>query len=158
MKPLLVLAVVALAALPARTQNNGCITCHDTQDEQLGRSVHPMVSCADCHNGNEGAGEMADAHAGGFIGRPKPAQMAAMCGSCHQEAAKDWLRSPHFEARLKGNPAGASCTDCHAPAAELTAHGIVHSNRDDSPASRLNIPLACARCHGNAAAMAASGS
>jgi len=101
---------------------------------------------------------MADAHAGGFIGRPKPAQMAAMCGSCHQEAAKDWLRSPHFEARLKGNPAGASCTDCHAPASELTAHGIVHSNRDDSPASRLNIPLACARCHGNAAAMGASGS
>ncbi|MEK7467223.1 MAG: cytochrome c3 family protein [Planctomycetota bacterium] len=155
MNRLLLLLLLAAAA----DAQNTCIECHDAQQAPVENSAHPMLSCADCHNGDPSAAEMEASHseAKKFIGRPQPLQLAVMCGDCHKKATDAWKLSPHIEGMLKGDPAGASCASCHTRTAAPSSHSIVDCGEGDAPTKKLNVGATCARCHGDAGQMARSG-
>lgn len=97
----------------------------------------------------------------GFIGKPKPAQLPALCGSCHSkpevmrrfnprirtdEVAR-FLTSVHGQRLMKGDVRVATCTSCHG------VHPILAVSDSKSPVFPSNVPATCARCHADAAYM-----
>jgi len=92
------------------------------------------LACSSCHAGDAAARDARTAHAGkGFVAKPAGGDaVAAMCGRCHVEPAKNFLEGPHHLATGQRRP---DCTTCHG------AHGI-------PPASIALIaePL-CSSCH-----------
>jgi hypothetical protein len=77
---------------------NSCVECHSKLEgwlsEPVGLSrgdVHDArgLSCVNCHRGDASKDDMAAAmdRRKGFVGKPHPADIPAMCGSCHSNAA-----------------------------------------------------------------------
>jgi cytochrome b subunit of formate dehydrogenase len=95
------------------------------------KSVHSKLNCIDCHDSVK---EMV--HPSGL----PPAQ----CASCHKEEAKLYASSIHGMSKSMGASAAAACVDCHG------SHDIQPVKHSDSPVFKLNLPLTCAKCHGNA--------
>ncbi len=155
MKRLLLLLAIASRA----AAQNTCVECHDGPQAPVEKSAHPQLSCTDCHNGDSAAAEMEASHSAAkkFIGKPKAAELATMCGDCHKQAAAAWLKSPHREAMAKGDPAGASCAACHTRAADPSSHAIVDCGDADAPSARLHVAATCAKCHSDAGKMTRSG-
>ena len=120
-------------------------------------SVHAAVGldCDSCHKGQA---------AGAYSVIPRGA-IAAMCASCHSDAAymrkfdpqvrvdqmSQYLTSAHGRALTKGETRAATCSDCHS------SHAIVRVRDSRSPVAPLNAAKTCAQCHGDAERMKAFG-
>ncbi len=105
---------------------------------EVARSVHAQLQCADCH-----AGKLEDKQA-----------IVRMCASCHGDVRKmnpyglptDQLEryktSKHGERLFEHNDQNvAGCTDCHG------AHDILKVRAPDARTAPANIPATCGRCH-----------
>ena len=120
-------------------------------------SVHAAVGldCDSCHKGQA---------AGAYSVIPRGA-IAAMCASCHSDAAymrkfdpqvlvdqmSQYLTSAHGRAVTKGELRAATCSDCHS------SHAIVRVRDSRSPVAPLNAAKTCAHCHGDVERMKAFG-
>lgn len=152
--------VVALAATlgatPAAAQES-CLTCHG--DRQLiggfagdsaradslyvdpadfRESIHGSFGfpCTVCHTGM-----------GDF---PHDAVQPVQCGQCHQPATEQLARSVHGRS-VNGQPAPATCADCH------TNHHILGPSNPESSVYRLTQFEVCAQCHSDREKMQAYG-
>lgn len=116
------------------TGTNECLACHEQGARLFGRTAprmsHAVYSvCTQCHvpertqlagqpplaeNAFQGLprhGRGARAWAGAPPTMPHPTHMRTECGSCHGPLGPLGLRTTH--------PSRLSCTQCHAPSAEL---------------------------------------
>jgi hypothetical protein len=64
--------------------------------------------------------------------------VAAMCGSCHQQVFSRFSASQHGTVRQAGNSAAPTCIDCHS------AHSI---QQHDSPQWQADVINECGNCH-----------
>jgi predicted CXXCH cytochrome family protein len=159
--------VLAGPAAPSDT----CIDCHRSLG---GRLAAPALSIADdihirrgftctaCHGGDARApGMEAMDPAKGFVGKPSPARIPALCGTCHSrpevmrrfnpriptdEVAR-FLTSVHGKRLAAGDGRAATCTSCHG------VHPILAVGDSRSPVFPSNVPATCGRCHADAAYM-----
>lgn len=125
--------------IPAKPVN--CSACHEKQSATYGASVHGLALAA----GTPGTATCADCHGTHEVVSPKFAasplhvsKQAAMCGECHDQAARDYAESIHGTALAAGVRDAPTCTDCHYE------HRIV-SFAGTKP--RTISEDVCSRCH-----------
>lgn len=148
---------------------NTCLDCHSQQDPPFGinaaeysSSVHAQkgLTCTSCHGGDSSSDDMTQAmgKAAGFKGHIDRAQVPALCGKCHSDAAymrgfnpsvrtdqfSQYKTSVHGQRLAKGDTHVAVCVDCH------TTHNIRPPNDPTSSVYPTNVAQTCARCHANA--------
>ena len=94
-----------------------CAKCHEKQSESYGASVHGLAAA----KGQKGSATCSDCHDGHTILPPNsPAsplhfsRLAATCGGCHDQEAKDVEESVHGKAVAAGHREAPTCTDCHS--------------------------------------------
>jgi formate dehydrogenase gamma subunit len=125
--------------LPAKPAN--CKACHETQSESYGASVHGLALA----RGEKGSATCSDCHDGHTILPPTSpdsplhfSRLAATCGACHEQAAKDVEESVHGKAVAAGHREAPTCTDCHSE------HKI--EALKNSSAMKISVEV-CSRCH-----------
>ncbi len=162
----------ATAAAPAPTI--GCVTCHLALDDArvspparaFADDIHAKsgFTCATCHGGDPNTEDMDAAHDAkkGFRGKPKTADVPALCGNCHADAAlikkynpsqrvdqlSEYKTSGHGKALARGDTTVATCISCHG------AHGILSVKDSRAPVFPTHVAQTCNRCHGDAKLMA----
>ena len=101
-----------VAAQPAN-----CKQCHEKQSESYGASVHGLAlaqgrkdsaTCSDCHDGHTILPPTSPESPLHF------SRLAATCGKCHDQVAKDVAESVHGQAVAAGKRDAPTCTDCHS--------------------------------------------
>jgi len=161
------------APVPAPAVTNLCVDCHLAVDDPkispparaFADDLHARagLTCASCHGGDPSQSDQEKAHdrSKGFLGRPSPAAVPALCGKCHADAAlmkrfnpslrvdqvSEYWTSEHGKKLRTGDQNVAECASCHG------AHGIVHVKDLRSPVSSGKIAQTCNTCHGDAAKM-----
>lgn len=134
----------------------GCLICHSDKRRAFILGVHSDrgVRCHDCHGGDPGALEIADAHTGDFRGPLGKLAIVEVCSECHgdpnqmrqfglpADQVAELRTSRHgmllFE---EGSEAAPTCSDCHDP------HTTLRADDARSSAYPTNIPDLCAVCH-----------
>lgn len=170
---------VALVGWPLVAEaDENCVLCHAREVESVlsepvaivGESAHGSIegmSCANCHGGlrDEPTARAHDTDAG-FVARPAPDEVTAICGGCHADAHRlgvaaeslplDQLQlyeeSGHGRALARGNGAAATCVSCHG------THDIRAASDPESLIHPDNIATTCGACHSDEEAMSGSGS
>ena len=166
-------AALMLVAPPLAAQNkanlNTCLDCHSQLDAPFGvnaaefsNSIHAQkgLGCPSCHGGDSSSDDMTKAmgKAAGFKGHIDRAQVPALCGKCHSDAAymrgfnpslrtdqfSQYQTSVHGQRLAKGDTHVAVCIDCH------TMHNIRPPNDPASSVYPTNVAQTCTRCHANA--------
>ena len=166
-----VFLLLAAPALHAQTPNN-CLICHSQLDPPLGVTVHEFtgsihaqkgLTCTSCHGGDASTDDIdkAKVKSTGFKGHIERAQIPALCGKCHSDAAymrsynpkvrtdqfSQYQTSVHGKLLAKGDTRVAVCTDCH------TAHNIHPPSDPQSTVYPRNVATTCSKCHADAALM-----
>ena len=133
-------------------------TAEDAARQAFGDDVHAAagLTCEGCHAGSLSR----------EAGRSVPRRdVAPRCARCHSNAAYmrrfdpqvrvdqyDQYRTSVHGRRMAGGEARvATCSDCHG------AHGVRRVRDARSPVAPANVARTCARCHADAAQMAAFG-
>jgi predicted CXXCH cytochrome family protein len=167
------LVAIALAAtVHAAPGADSCVTCHRDLPEPLNAPVEGMktdihakagLSCADCHGGDPADDALtAMDERKGFVGKPAPDRIPALCGRCHADEATMRRFNPHlptdqlanYRTSVHGRRLGegdtkvATCVSCHG------VHGILPASDARSPVHRANVAQTCAHCHADPAYMA----
>lgn len=168
--PVLIPLLALLLFVTASAQKkNSCVECHSSMDGALLEpvtlskgDVHDSrgLSCVDCHRGDASKDDMALAmdRRKGFIGKPKPAEIPAMCGRCHSNAEfmktfnprlrvdqeSEYSTSVHGTLLKGGDSKVATCVSCHGN------HGVRAINDPLSKVYALNVAETCGSCHANA--------
>ena len=170
MIPVLIPLIALLLFVTASAQKkNSCVECHSTIEGAFSEpvklskgDVHDAhgLSCVDCHRGDASKDDMALAmdRRKGFIGKPKPADIPAMCGRCHSNAEfmktfnprlrvdqeREYATSLHGRLLKTGDTKVATCVSCHGN------HGVRAINDPLSKVYSVNVAETCGSCHGNA--------
>lgn len=174
--------VVSLGILvPARGEDGPttCTTCHVQQTERLEASVHHMLVCHECHDGEDSynvspelarryakppqagvARPMFD-HGPSFTGKPLRTKIPNLCGDCHSNVER---MNPYG---LRTDQLAAYWTSGHGKALKergeqrvavcTDCHGAHNVLRPGDPASGtnpMNVPGTCGTCHGDPELMA----
>jgi hypothetical protein len=152
----------------------GCVDCHLALDDArvtppaklFSDDVHARAgfTCAFCHGGDASAQDQDVAHdkKKGFIGKPSPRDIPALCGKCHSDAAtmkqfnpslrvdqlSEYKTSGHGKKLAEGDTRVAQCASCHG------AHGVQQVKDSRSPVSPRRVAETCNTCHGDKALMA----
>lgn len=140
--------LIAVATPLFCAENEDCLTCHGERDftvelesgeirslytsqEELNSSSHSGFSCTGCHSDLDDVEEF-----------PHDAPLEKVdCGNCHLEESEQFVRSLHGIALGSGNPEAPDCASCHG------THGVLRSDKENSPTSKSNLPRTCASCH-----------
>ncbi len=156
----------------AHAPDDTCTQCHSAMEGAIQQpallikdDVHTTagLSCANCHGGDATAVEpdVSMSKAKGFIGKPKRADIPALCGKCHSDPGymrryrpqqrvdqlELYKTSIHGKKLASGDMNAATCVDCHS------VHNIRAVKDANSPTHPLNIPATCGKCHSDAAKM-----
>lgn len=127
----------------AKEKRGVCISCHEQLGGKLAepislweKSIHYKMGnqCEGCHGGDPTDEATAMDPAKGFLGVPKPSNVAEFCGKCHVGIKENYLKSPHYDASQVGRKA-PTCVTCH------NSHNVVHASFE-----LINESL-CSRCH-----------
>ncbi len=152
---------------------DSCVECHSVMEGNLkapaaafSKDIHQHhgFSCVDCHGGDRTSDDpsVSMSRAKGFLGKPSRTAAPKLCARCHSDAAlmhkyrpqqrvdqyAQYLTSVHGKRIAAGDPAAATCVDCHS------VHDIREVKDPLSPVYPLRLPDTCARCHADAAHMA----
>ncbi len=152
---------------------NTCLTCHLSLPdkrlrrvaEEYARSVHrdDRIGCVACHKGNP-TDPTVQAHdrANGFVVRPSHAEIADICGGCHEDPIfvrrfsarlpidqrKLYELSQHGKLAAAGDENAPTCNNCHG------THEILHVVSPNAPVNRNRVVDLCAKCHADRKFMA----
>lgn len=92
--------------------------------------------CSDCHGGHD------ELKASNPASKVNKFNIAATCGKCHGNIAKEFNQSIHGQALIKGIEDAPTCTDCHGE------HEIIEPTRKGSPVAPQNVSQqVCGPCH-----------
>ncbi len=168
---ILVLVLALSLSTPAAAADS-CVDCHEKIGDELAVPVEGMkvdvhakvgLSCANCHGGDPADPDLsAMDEAKGFVGKPEPRGIPALCGRCHGDAnymrrfnpnlATDqlaqYVTSVHGRRLAGGDPKVATYISCHG------VHGILPPGDARSSVHPTNVAKTCARCHADATYMA----
>ena len=140
---------IVLSALLGVCLLPGMVAAQDrpAPDVAFKDSVHAAagLECVSCHKGQA---------AGTYAAIPR-GSIAAMCASCHSDAAymrkfdpqvrvdqySQYQTSAHGRGMQKGETRVATCSDCHS------AHNVVRVRDTRSPIAPLNVARTCSQCH-----------
>jgi hypothetical protein len=168
MRLIAILALV-LTLAPRAAATDSCVACHQqlekpVQVEGMKADVHAgALSCASCHGGDPSDPDLsAMDEAKGFVGRPSPVRIPALCGTCHGDETymrrfnpnlptdqlAQYGTSVHGQRLADGDSKVATCISCHG------VHGILAPGDARSPVHPANVAKTCARCHADATYMA----
>jgi len=127
-------------------ENSDCFGCHSDKtlegvkagkkfsvfvdEKKFAGSVHGSLTCVSCHADLTGKDLP---HAEGL----EPVK----CGTCHTSEEKLHAKSLHGKAVARGDQLAPTCKDCHGN------HAILPVKDPKSPASPLQIPFLCGKCH-----------
>jgi len=157
--PLFLISLTLLSWASSTAQENkgyiACIVCHEFMGGEVGKPVKEWmgsthqsmgITCAYCHGGDEtlkvsgleklspqgirALARKAMYSQEGFVAKPDPVQMLAMCGQCHEDAVNRYRESIMGQAFLEKR-GGPSCTRCHG------------AHRNIMP----EVPKVCSDCH-----------
>ena len=117
------------------------------------------LTCASCHGALDRPADAPE------FAAPKRRDIAPICAKCHSDVRymrsfapqvrvdqfAQYVTSAHGRRMARGDDRAATCSDCHG------AHGVVRVSDSRSPVAPLNAARTCARCHSDAARMAAFG-
>lgn len=166
---IIILSSYANAQNPNPQKKNSCYECHINLEGRFGdparlikNDIHYSqgLLCNDCHGGDPTQDDKNAAKdvRKGFIGKPKPTDIPAFCGKCHNDAAlmkkynpalrvdqeKEYLTSVHGQLLKKGEQSVATCVSCHG------VHGIRAVSDPLASVYPLNVAETCAKCHASA--------
>lgn len=167
-------AAALLVACPALVaQENNCLECHQSFEEEddgpsykIVRDVHSQrgLSCADCHGGDATLDDMDEVRElKGYRGVPSHLEVPNFCARCHSDASYMHEHNPALPVdqldkyktsihgrRLFGKEdmKVANCISCHG------VHDIGSAKMPHSSTHPLNIPQTCGRCHADEEYMA----
>lgn len=140
---ILFLPVLVFAAEEGeRKPESACISCHrdlgGKMAEPIGlweKSYHRQMgnNCDGCHGGDPTDPAAAMSPEKGFVGAPKPDQIASFCGKCHVGVVENYMKSPHYAASLERK--GPNCVTCH------------HSHDVQRASFELISEPLCSQCH-----------
>ena len=151
---------------------NTCESCHASLGDaklrapakEWSHSVHrdDRIGCVGCHRGDPQDPTVGAHRAAGFTPHPTHAEVPAICGGCHQDAA--FMRvidgrvpvgqyalyqlSLHGKLTAAGDPDAPTCADCHGQ------HDIAAPSSHAAPVNRANVAKLCASCHADTKRMA----
>lgn len=118
-----------------------CSACHVKESQTYGASVHGLAQA----RGDLGAATCSDCHDGHTVLPPTSpdsplhfSRLAATCGACHDQEAKDVEISVHGQAVAAGHRDAPTCTDCHSE------HRI-EALKGSSP-MKISAEI-CGKCH-----------
>ncbi len=122
------LGIARVATAEVTEPANQCVACHQVEELSisLGHSMSEWraspharsgVACEKCHGGNPSAREAKAAHEGVLpssdpASKVSPQNVAATCGSCHEEEWKSFRTTIHAKEITKEGDA-ATCLTCH---------------------------------------------
>lgn len=118
--------------LPAADVDRTCLGCHRNGPTHVGRvensHARDLVPCTSCHS----------VHARGpnAIALRKPAEVNALCASCHPDVMSRFLLP--FKHKVTEN--AMTCVDCHNPHGSLKPGHIQLTNANEP---------GCMKCHGD---------
>ncbi len=170
-------ATVLLLACPAlMAQENNCVECHQSfEDEDDGpsykivRDIHSQrgLGCVDCHGGDATRDDMEEVRkVKGYRGVPAHLEVPNFCARCHSDASYMHEHNPALAVdqldkyktsvhgqRLfsKKDAKVAQCVSCHG------VHDIGSAKMPHSATHPLNIPQTCGKCHADSAYMTGYG-
>jgi len=169
------------AQAPAQLEDTSCVACHFDAElfepeeiamvEGFRDDIHAAadLSCHDCHGGNpdpalaeDYVGAKDDDFINPFRGKPDPADISAMCGSCHSNAGYmrrfnptarvdqevEYRTSQHGQLLAAGDTNVATCASCHG------THGIRRISDPLSSVYPTRVGETCSGCHADAERMA----
>ncbi len=161
-----ILVLASLAPVARAAGGNQCLECHRKEKDHrisaptlhIDQDIHTKrgIGCVDCHGGVATDPDITGMDPDkGYIGKPKHAEIAALCTKCHANAAymkrfnpqpyvfsiDEFHTSVHWKRTNAGDKMAATCTDCHG------VHGILPHKDPASPVYTLNVPQTCAHCH-----------
>lgn len=116
-----------------------CQTCHSTESDLAGDSVHATALAA----GNQRAAVCTDCHEDHEVTEafPERPEISRTCGKCHTAVYNVYQDSVHGEALLQeGNPDVPTCINCH---------GVHNIPNPETNLFRVRSPQLCANCHAN---------
>jgi len=149
----------------AQEEEDSCIACHrelgdefEAQVEQWEKSIHKEVGvvCVDCHGGDPTSMDVdvAKSEEAGFLGKPDPKDIPALCAKCHADIQKmrqynirtdqyaEYKTSVHGRRLLEeGDTRVATCTSCHS------THEIRMKDDPLATVYHTNVPETCGKCH-----------
>ncbi|MFN7181293.1 MAG: cytochrome c3 family protein [Planctomycetota bacterium] len=168
----IILSASILTQTAVKKEKNVCISCHlETGEKALIQPVEDFtkkendkfldvhayagLSCHNCHGGDPTNEDRAKDESAGYIGKPKPKDIPALCSKCHSDIEYikqfnprlptdqfySYQTSIHGKRLKEGDRKVASCVSCH------NAHGIRFIKDPASPVYPKNIPNTCSRCH-----------
>jgi cytochrome b subunit of formate dehydrogenase len=120
-----------------------CLACHAKEVQaadrvlaavnvdELSKSTHTTVRCAQCHTGTEPR----------RVRSCETVIAAVDCSICHVVQVDQYKRSIHGQLLAKNDPDAPTCKDCHGE------HGTQSRLDSASPTFAKNIPELCGRCH-----------
>lgn len=166
-----VLAAIAVLILHVQTaaqKKDSCTECHSRLEGKLSEPVRQMndnihkargFSCNDCHGGDPTQDDKSAAKdpRKGYQGKPKPADIPAFCGKCHNDAffiksfnpalrvdqMREYSSSVHGQLLLGGDSKVATCVSCHG------THDIRAISDPLSAVYPSNVAETCSKCHAN---------
>ncbi len=127
---------------PKEEKVSACISCHRELGGKMAEPVHLWENsihhqmgnnCEGCHGGDPNDPADAMSPAKGFVGAPKPENVAEFCGKCHVGVKENYMKSPHHAAAQQG--AGPNCVTCH------------HSHDVQRASFELINETLCTQCH-----------
>jgi len=167
----LILIPVALAAekdpKAEPAAENQCVICHGKGMKKIStpvtlyrKDIHfaAGLGCHDCHGGDPDQPRWHGPKdpGKGFLGKPTPLEIPALCDRCHSDAEfmrsfnpslpvdqrAKYATSRHGQLLLnEGDLKVATCVSCHG------AHDIRRPTDPVSSVYPTNLPATCARCH-----------
>jgi formate dehydrogenase gamma subunit len=125
--------------------NEECMECHGDKDltklindslevslfidvEKFSNSIHGGFECVDCHD------NIPEIPHDENLKHPN-------CNQCHEDVAKEYLKSFHGQGLLKGDKEAPYCWDCHS------SHYVYPKDDSLSTINLKNETETCARCH-----------
>lgn len=119
-----------------------CLTCHEAMVD----SSHQMMTCTDCHKGNDKATEVADAHQS-FVAQPShPDNMQAICAECHQTQVNTLPHSLHYTQKNLVNLVRTSF-GAKKDVSSLLAIPVSNPPQNSLELSEDLLRRRCLRCH-----------
>lgn len=129
-----------------------CVQCHTDATEIPHPEALNKVQCESCHGVAvsgvhtrlRGKAPACSACHGSHAISPPPEVESAICKKCHAPVVKEYGKSVHGLALVKGNGEVALCLNCHG-----SAHELKKVRDPRSPVYPLNLPRTCGTCHGD---------
>lgn len=152
----LVWLLAAAGLLGQEPQQQSCAPCHNEQiaDFQSHKHSQKGLQCSVCHGTSQKHRESTGNVPPDRVAAPD--EVAALCGTCHQQEKTEFLQSKHQAAMVSRKARSANCNTCHGHHAlrawKATEAGCNRCHTElpaacKRPAATSSAKVSCMNCH-----------